>query len=186
MATAVYGGSPRHHQNRMLVNPNGSAANLQQHPSGTTNPGNIIVPPPPYLSSPVHHYSSHHSGGAGANSAGGGSSSASGYGSPTHPPHHHHYQGTGGGGGGYGHGFYQMQHSNAHHMPNPLYASQRNFKRKSAVELLAESKAYYVKSETVLDRHQQLYRSGNLGSSACEYRSNKFNLIKSIGKFEWL
>lgn len=177
MATAVYGGSPRHHQNRMLVNPNGSAANLQQHPSGTANPGNIIVPPPPYLSSPVslHHYSSHQSGGGGgaggATSAGGGSSSASGgYGSPTHPPHHHHhYQGTGsGGGGGYGQGFYQTQHSTAHHMPNPLYASQRNFKRKSAVELLAESKAYYVKSETVLDRHQQLYRSGNLASSACK------------------
>lgn len=60
-----------------------------------------------------------------------------------------------------------MAHSNAH-LPNPLYASQRNFKRKSAVELLAESKAYYVKSETVLDRHQQLYRSSNLGSSPCK------------------
>lgn len=29
-------------------------------------------------------------------------------------------------------------------------------KRKSAVEMLAESKAFYVKSETVLDRKQEL------------------------------
>lgn len=29
-------------------------------------------------------------------------------------------------------------------------------KRKSAVELLAETKAFYVKSETVLDRKQEL------------------------------
>lgn len=32
----------------------------------------------------------------------------------------------------------------------------RNTKRKSAVELLAESKPYYVKSENVLDKKQQL------------------------------
>lgn len=161
MAAAVYGGSPRHHQNRVLVNSNGSATNLQQ---GSSNAGNIIVPPSPYLSSPVslHHYSN--SGGGGGHGGGGGS--LSGYASPTHPQHHHqHYQGT-----GYGHGFYQVMHSNAQ-MPNPLYASQRNFKRKSAVELLAESKAYYVKSETVLDRHQHLYRSNNLGSSPCKSSS---------------
>lgn len=34
--------------------------------------------------------------------------------------------------------------------------SSGNSKRKSAVEMLAESKAYYVKSETVLDRKQEL------------------------------
>lgn len=33
----------------------------------------------------------------------------------------------------------------------------RNAKRKSAVELLAESKPYYVKSENVLDKKQQLF-----------------------------
>lgn len=170
MAAAVYGGSPRHHQTnqRILVNPNGSATNLQ-HPSGSANPGNIIVPPSPYLSSPVslHHYSL--SGGGGG---GGGGSGSGGYGSPTHPQQHQHHSygaaagGYGGHGGGGG-GFYQVAHSNAH-LPNPMYASQRSFQRKSAVELLAESKSYYVKSETVLDRHQHLYRSGNLGSSPCK------------------
>lgn len=154
MATAVYGGSPRHHQHRVLVNPKGSGSNLQQHGAvGAGNPGNIIVPPLPYLSSPVslHHYNS----GGGSFSGGG---TASGYASPTH--NHHHYHGSS---SAHGHGFHQTPHSQ---MPNPLYASQRNFKRKSAVELLAESKAYYVKSETVLDRHQQLYRGA---SSPCKY-----------------
>lgn len=56
----------------------------------------------------------------------------------------------------------------------------RNTKRKSAVELLAESKSYYVKSENVLDKKQQLmYQSmrtplatksntNNLSSNACK------------------
>lgn len=35
-------------------------------------------------------------------------------------------------------------------------SSSATNKRKSAVELLAESKAFYVKSETVLDRKQEL------------------------------
>lgn len=35
----------------------------------------------------------------------------------------------------------------------------KNTKRKSAVELLAESKPYYVKSENVLDKKQLLYQS---------------------------
>jgi len=59
-------------------------------------------------------------------------------------------------------------------MPPPSYLSSlpsthhhslqlhRSSKRKSAVELLAESKPFYVKSETVLDRQQQLnIRGGN-------------------------
>ncbi|XP_059613205.1 uncharacterized protein LOC132259549 [Phlebotomus argentipes] len=45
------------------------------------------------------------------------------------------------------------------HQPHPHLAyGQRHCKRKSAVELLAESKPLYVKSETVLDRDQQLFR----------------------------
>lgn len=56
----------------------------------------------------------------------------------------------------------------------------RNTKRRSAVELLAESKSYYVKSENVLDKKQQLLyqsmrtplaiksNSANLSSSACK------------------
>lgn len=39
--------------------------------------------------------------------------------------------------------------------PRSLAAPQQQ-KRKSAVELLAETKAFYVKSETVLDRKQEL------------------------------
>lgn len=57
----------------------------------------------------------------------------------------------------------------------------RNTKRRSAVELLAESKSYYVKSEHVLDKKQQLLyqsmrtpfaiksNSSNLSSSACKW-----------------
>lgn len=56
----------------------------------------------------------------------------------------------------------------------------RNTKRKSAVELLAESKPYYVKSENVLDKKQQLFyqsmrtplatksNTNNLSSNACK------------------
>lgn len=45
----------------------------------------------------------------------------------------------------------------------------RSSKRKSAVEMLAESKPFYVKSETVLDRQQQLNIRGNGNTSSCEY-----------------
>jgi hypothetical protein len=48
------------------------------------------------------------------------------------------------------------------HHNNYLMSRNYNYKRnKSAVEMLAESKPYYVKSETVLDRHQQLNSRGN-------------------------
>lgn len=43
---------------------------------------------------------------------------------------------------------------------NQFYTCSRQNKRKSAVELLAESKPFYVKSEAVLDRNQKLaYRN---------------------------
>lgn len=43
---------------------------------------------------------------------------------------------------------------------NHYYTNSRQNKRKSAVELLAESKPFYVKSEAVLDRQQNLgYRN---------------------------
>nr|CAD7442886.1 unnamed protein product [Timema bartmani] len=42
------------------------------------------------------------------------------------------------------------------------YTALITAKRKSAVELLQESKAFYVKSETVLDRKQELKNSGHL------------------------
>ncbi|GAB0096934.1 uncharacterized protein DMENIID0001_125160 [Sergentomyia squamirostris] len=50
-----------------------------------------------------------------------------------------------------------------HHLMN-YGTDQRHSKRKSAVELLAESKPLYVKSETVLDRDQQLFR-GNASNA---------------------
>jgi hypothetical protein len=58
------------------------------------------------------------------------------------------------------------------HHNNYLMSHSRNYnyKRKSAVEMLAESKPYYVKSETVLDRHQQLNARNGGGSNtlSCE------------------
>lgn len=54
---------------------------------------------------------------------------------------------------------------------NYLMSSHRNYnykRNKSAVEMLAESKPYYVKSENVLDRHQQLSSRG-AGNASCEY-----------------
>lgn len=138
MATAVYGGSPRHH-NRILVSGNVGGPNIitnsntitthhhlpnalqQSTPiiSATLNQSaNIIFPPTSYISS--------------SNPATLSSSQFA-----AHTLMHHH---------------------NVHRLS----------KRKSAVELLAESKPFYVKSETVLDRQQQLnYRSGN--STSCKY-----------------
>lgn len=56
-----------------------------------------------------------------------------------------------------------------------------NYKRnKSAVEMLAETKPYYVKSETVLDRHQQLNTRGAISALSCKLYliySNAFNLL---------
>ncbi|KAG5679340.1 hypothetical protein PVAND_008912 [Polypedilum vanderplanki] len=48
------------------------------------------------------------------------------------------------------------------------YFMSRNYKRKSAVELLAETKSYYVKSENVLDRHQQL-SARNAGNNTLSF-----------------
>jgi hypothetical protein len=58
---------------------------------------------------------------------------------------------------------------------NYLTSSHRNYnykRNKSAVEMLAESKPYYVKSENVLDRHQQLSsRGAGNASLSCEFYS---------------
>lgn len=57
------------------------------------------------------------------------------------------------------------QGKDQHH--NYFSLLHRNYKRKSAVELLNQTKSYYVKSETVLDHHQQLgtQRGGGGGST---------------------
>jgi predicted ribonuclease toxin of YeeF-YezG toxin-antitoxin module len=65
------------------------------------------------------------------------------------------------------------QHINNHYFT----MSHRNYKRKSAVEILNQTKSYYVKSETVLDHHQQLgTRGGNTLSCECfsHYYSTSF------------
>ncbi|KAL1388301.1 hypothetical protein pipiens_003238 [Culex pipiens pipiens] len=53
--------------------------------------------------------------------------------------------------------YYQQQQAQVQAQQQAIhYHNMRNSKRKSAVEMLAESKPFYVKSETVLDRQQQL------------------------------
>jgi hypothetical protein len=66
------------------------------------------------------------------------------------------------------------------HHSNYFLSHSRNYKRKSAVELLAETKSYYVKSENVLDRHQQLNaRSNNTLSCECSFMSLSLSLLIS-------
>ncbi|XP_021914013.1 PHD finger protein rhinoceros-like isoform X2 [Zootermopsis nevadensis] len=61
-------------------------------------------------------------------------------------------------------------------------------KRKSAVELLQESKAFYVKSETVLDRKQELKNSGHLQvtSSAVDTVFLRGPLLKKSSGPTWV
>lgn len=78
-------------------------------------------------------------------------------------------------------------------MIDPHYV--RNAKRKSAVELLAESKPYYVKSENVLDKKQQLlYQSMRtplatksnsiiLPSNACKWQKSGSAFIRKCLMF---
>ncbi|CRL00080.1 CLUMA_CG013362, isoform A [Clunio marinus] len=61
---------------------------------------------------------------------------------------------------------YQVKEHHNNYMM--LYSRNYNYKRKTAVEMLAESKPYYVKSETVLDRNQQLNLRG-AGNNTMSY-----------------
>lgn len=54
-------------------------------------------------------------------------------------------------------------------------------KRKSAVELLQESKAFYVKSEIVLDRKQELKNSGHLQVAPSTAPSAPPRLLRKCG-----
>ncbi|XP_076288547.1 uncharacterized protein LOC143213009 isoform X2 [Lasioglossum baleicum] len=54
-------------------------------------------------------------------------------------------------------------------------------KRKSAVELLQETKAFYVKSETVLDRKQELKNSGHLQVSQLSAPGAPPRLLRKCG-----
>lgn len=63
--------------------------------------------------------------------------------------------------------YHHHQHHHSRHMSDNFW--DKNAKRKSAVEMLAESKPFYVKSEMVLDRQQQLSIRGSNSASSCEY-----------------
>lgn len=67
---------------------------------------------------------------------------------------------------------YQVKEHRNYMTMSSIHSRNYNYKRnKSAVEMLAESKPYYVKSENVLDRHQQLSSRGGNSSLSCEYIS---------------
>lgn len=63
-------------------------------------------------------------------------------------------------------------HHHTRHLSDHFW--DKNSKRKSAVEMLAESKPFYVKSEMVLDRHQQLNVRGSNSASSCKSSHAKF------------
>lgn len=64
---------------------------------------------------------------------------------------------------------YQVKEHRNYMTMSSVHSRNYNYKRnKSAVEMLAESKPYYVKSENVLDRHQQLNSRGGNSSLSCE------------------
>ncbi|KAJ8672707.1 hypothetical protein QAD02_003967 [Eretmocerus hayati] len=63
---------------------------------------------------------------------------------------------------GVGHPVQYPVHVRSNHHRGQQQQAELIGKRKSAVELLQESKAFYVKSETVLDRKQELKNSGHL------------------------
>lgn len=71
---------------------------------------------------------------------------------------------------------YQVKEHRNYMTMSSVHSRNYNYQRnKSAVEMLAESKPYYVKSENVLDRHQQLssrgggsVNGGGSGSLSCE------------------
>ncbi|XP_054004937.1 uncharacterized protein LOC128890464 isoform X2 [Hylaeus anthracinus] len=60
-------------------------------------------------------------------------------------------------------------------------AIKLHWKRKSAVELLQETKAFYVKSETVLDRKQELKNSGHLQVSQLSAPGAPPRLLRKCG-----
>lgn len=128
MATAVYGGSPRHHS-RIVVGGTNTGNTKPSHIS----PNIALQQSTPFISSSAiqQHQQQQLQ--------------------QQHHHHHHHQQ--------------QQQQPNSYLTLSQqhslfMHQSQRHSKRKSAVELLAESKPFYVKSETVLDRQQQLNYRG--------------------------
>lgn len=82
---------------------------------------------------------------------------------------HHHVMHSGSASGAPPLSIYQVKEHHNNYLMS--YSRNYNYKRKSAVEMLAESKPYYVKSETVLDRHQQLNARGSGNNTlSCKFR----------------
>lgn len=131
MGTIVYGGSPRHHSNRISVSTGGSMSNASCAPPIHANP---LHQSTPYISS---------------------SSTPNQSPSITMPP---------------------SSYMSPHYQHHPFYQNFRYSKRKSAAELLAESKPYYIKSESVLDRQPQPNIRGcpmNSSFTSCKHNLKK-------------
>lgn len=143
MATVVYGGSPRH---RSAVTQSQTSSLHRQHTPPYHHHSNIIVPPSSYLSSSSVTTSSYVDSSSGRGGGGGGNSTAISQ-QPTPIVYH------------------SLRLSDLH---GQHHRSDRHNKRKSAVEMLAESKPFYVKSEIVLDRHQHLSNRSSTSSGSCK------------------
>lgn len=74
--------------------------------------------------------------------------------------------------------FLHQSKSNARtNLYNHYYTNSRQNKRKSAVEMLAESKPFYVKSEAVLDRKQNLVYRSPIASTATHQKPTSCNSV---------
>ncbi|CAK9800089.1 Protein FAM110B [Anthophora quadrimaculata] len=83
----------------------------------------------------------------------------------------------------FGNSYWNMQtrHPAPPYVRNHQRHTDHTGKRKSAVELLQETKAFYVKSETVLDRKQELKNSGHLQVSQLSAPSAPPRLLRKCG-----
>lgn len=194
MATVVYGGSPRHH-NRIMVTSTGNVPAVVPNFHKQMLPASIPPPPPPihsYASASYHHQchgpnqiGAHHQQYATFTSTSIISQTkiyapSKPYSAPGQPKLHKQLPPT-----PPSPLLLQPQQQlppqlplkmrQRHHPSNasvgsiPMESAAARFiKRKTAVELLAESKPYYVKSEVVLDRKQHLnqLRSGGRSTDA--------------------
>ncbi|KAG7204466.1 hypothetical protein KM043_004899 [Ampulex compressa] len=75
----------------------------------------------------------------------------------------------------------QSRHPAPPYVRNHHRHTDHTGKRKSAVELLQETKAFYVKSETVLDRKQELKNSGHLQVSQLSAPGAPPRLLRKCG-----
>lgn len=200
MAASVYGGSPAHH-NRIVHNSNGlSNAHNQIMSDGLSHAHTSFYHEPAHYL-PRHQKFSSLKHSSALPSIFVAQSSVQPSPPPPPPPHQHQQQ--------------QQQPQQQHNQIPPILPKKtkktyrtisggtaihsgfindphyvRNIKRKSAVELLAESKPYYVKSENVLDKKQQLFyqsmraplttksNSTILSSNACKF--NKHHLFTGL------